>query len=235
VLKRISPSVIAYLVLFLVIIALRLLITLFPSGETASPIINLADSLSIGIIWLIGWVGVYLAPGTGFAGMWQKGVSQRKRFLEPALVGVGIGIISVILDLIQPLAGEELIGIPASLVAYPLASIIEEIIFRLFLTTTLVWIFSNMLLRGNRQEVIFWVVNVFLGVFYTISQLIQYESIFASDNLLTVAHFFVLIALYFILAAFYYRRYGFLAAISMSIGYYLVWHILWGGIFRGLS
>jgi hypothetical protein len=74
---------------------------------------------------------------------------------------------------------------------------------------------------------------VFLGVFYTISQLIQYESICASDNLLTVAHFFVLIALYFILAAFYYRRYGFLAAISMSIGYYLVWHILWGGIFRG--
>jgi membrane protease YdiL (CAAX protease family) len=231
--KKISPSVIAYLILLIVIIILRLLINLFPSGQTASQIINLTDTLSIGVIWLIGWVGVYLAPGTGFTGMWQKGVSQRKRFLEPALVGMSIGLLSVVLDLIQPLASEELVGIPASLVAYPLAGIIEEIVFRLFLTTTLVWIFSNMLLRGNWQELIFWAVNVFLGVFYTLSQLAQYENLFASVDLWMVAHFFIMIALYFILAAFYYRRYGFLAAISMSMGNYLVWHILWGGIFRG--
>jgi hypothetical protein len=232
-LKKISPSVIAYLILFFIIIVLRLLINLFPSGRTASQIINLADTLSIGVIWLIGWVGVYLAPGTGFTGMWQKCVSNIKRFLEPALVGVGIGTLSVILDMIQPLASEELVAIPASLVAYPLAGIIEEIVFRLFLTTTLVWIFSNILLRGNWQELVFWVVNVFLAVFYTLSQLAQYENLFASANLWIVAHFFVMIALYFLLAAYYYRRYGFLAAISMSIGNFLVWHILWGGIFRG--
>jgi membrane protease YdiL (CAAX protease family) len=232
-LKRISPSVIAYLILFVIIIILRLLISVFPSGQTASQIINLTDTLSIAVIWLLGWVGVYLAPGTGFAGMWQKGISNRKRFLEPALVGVSIGILSVILDLIQPQVSQEMIGLPASLVAYPLAGIIEEIVFRLFLTTTMVWILSNMLLRGNWQEAVFWVVNIFLGVFYTLSQLNQYESIFSPVNLLTLAHFFVMIALYFILAAFYYRRYGFLAAISMSMGNYLVWHILWGGIFRG--
>jgi membrane protease YdiL (CAAX protease family) len=232
-LKRISSSVIAYLILFVIIIILRLLISVFPSGQTVSQIINLTDTLSIAVIWLLGWVGVYLAPGTGFAGMWQKGISNRKRFLEPALVGVSIGILSVILDLIQPQVSQEMIGLPASLVAYPLAGIIEEIVFRLFLTTTMVWIFSNMLLRGNWQEAVFWVVNIFLGVFYTLSQLNQYESIFSPVNLLTLAHFFVMIALYFILAAFYYRRYGFLAAISMSMGNYLVWHILWGGIFRG--
>jgi membrane protease YdiL (CAAX protease family) len=232
-LKRISPSVIAYLILFVIIIILRLLISVFPSGQTASQIINLTDTLSIAVIWLLGWVGVYLAPGTGFAGMWQKGISNRKRFLEPALVGAAIGILSVILDIIQPQVSQEMIGLPASLVAYPLAGIIEEIVFRLFLTTTMVWILSNMLLRGNWQEAVFWVVNIFLGVFYTLSQLNQYESIFSPVNLLTLAHFFVMIALYFILAAFYYRRYGFLAAISMSMGNYLVWHILWGGIFRG--
>lgn len=231
-LKRISPSVIVYLLLFVVIIILRALISLFPSGQTASQIINLTDTLSIVVIWLLGWVGVYLAPGTGFAGMWQDGVTQRKRFLEPALIGVGIGVLSVILDLLQPLVIQESIRLPASLVAYPLAGIIEEIVFRLFLTTTLVWIFSNMLLRGNWQEVVFWVVNVFLGVFYTFSQLIQYENLFTTVNLFIVAHFFVMVALYFILAAYYYRRYGFLAAISMSMGNYLVWHILWGGIFQ---
>jgi hypothetical protein len=232
-LKKISPSVIVYLLILVVIIILRLLISIFPPGQIASQMVNLTDTLSIGAIWVVGWVGVYLAPGTGFAGMWQKDISNIKRFLEPALIGMGIGIFTIGFDLIQPLGGESLIKFPASLVAYPLGGILEEIIFRLFLTTTLVWIFSNVLLRGKWQEVVFWIVNVFLGVFYTLSQLSQYQNLVGSTDYLILARFFVVIAVYFLLAAFYYRKYGFLAAISMRLGDYLVWHIIWGGIVRG--
>jgi len=232
-LKRISPSAIVYLLILIVIVILRLLISIFPPDQIASQMVNLTDSLSIGAIWAVGWVGVYLAPGTGFAGMWQKDISNIKRFLEPGLIGVGIGLLSIGFDLVQPLGGESLIKFPASLVAYPLGGILEEIIFRLFLTTTLVWIFSNVLLRGKWQEVVFWVVNVFLGVFYTLSQLIQYQSLVGTIDFLVLARFFVVIAVYFLLAAYYYRKYGFLAAISMHLGDYLVWHIIWGGVVRG--
>lgn len=232
-LKKVSPSVIVYLLILVVIVILRLLISIFPAGQIASQMVNLTDSLSIGAIWVVGWVGVYLAPGTGFAGMWQKEISNIKRFLEPALIGVGIGLLSIGFDLIQPLGGESLIKFPASLVAYPLAGILEEIIFRLFLTTTLVWMLSNMLLRGKWQEVVFWMVNVFLGVFYTLSQLSQYQSLVGTIDILVLARFFVVIAVYFLLAAYYYRKYGFLAAISMRLGDYLVWNIVWGGIVRG--
>lgn len=232
-LKKVSPSVIVYLLILVVVVILRLLISIFPAGQIASQMVNLTDSLSIGAIWVVGWVGVYLAPGTGFAGMWQKETSNIKRFLEPALIGVGIGLLSIGFDLIQPLGGESLIKFPASLVAYPLAGILEEIIFRLFLTTTLVWMFSNMLLRGKWQEVVFWMVNVFLGVFYTLSQLSQYQSLVGTIDILVLARFFVVIAVYFLLAAYYYRKYGFLAAISMRLGDYLVWNVIWGGIVRG--
>ena len=232
-LKKVSPSVVVYLLILVVIVILRLLISIFPAGQIASQMVNLTDSLSIGAIWVVGWVGVYLAPGTGFAGMWQREISNIKRFLEPALIGVGIGLLSIGFDLIQPLGGESLIKFPASLVAYPLAGILEEIIFRLFLTTTLVWMFSNMLLRGKWQEVVFWMVNVFLGVFYTLSQLSQYQSLVGTIDILVLARFFVVIAVYFLLAAYYYRKYGFLAAISMRLGDYLVWNIVWGGIVRG--
>jgi membrane protease YdiL (CAAX protease family) len=231
--KKISPSVYVYLLILVVIVILRLLISIFPPGQIASQMVNLTDTLSIGTIWVIGWVGVYLSPGTGFAGMWQKDISNFKRFLEPALIGMGIGLLSIGFDLIQPLGGESLIKFPASLVAYPLGAILEEIIFRLFLTTTLVWIFSNMLLRGKWQEVVFWIVNVFLGVFYTLSQLGQYQNLVGSVDYLILARFFVVIAVYFLLAAFYYRKYGFLAAIAMHLGDYLVWNIIWGGIVRG--
>ncbi len=233
ILKKISPSVIAYVILLLVIIAFRLLISLFPEGLIASQMINLTDTLSIAAIWVVGWVGVYLAPGTGFAGMWQKEITHFKRFLEPALIGVGIGILGIVFDLLQPLGQESLIKFPASMVAYPLAAILEEIIFRLFLTTAFVWMISNVLLRGKWQEIIFWVVSVFLAIFYTLSQLSQYQSLVADLDLIVLARFFVVIAVFFILAAYYYRRYGFLAAISMHLGYFVVWQIIWGGIVRG--
>jgi membrane protease YdiL (CAAX protease family) len=233
ILKRVSSSVIAYLVLLVAIIIFRLLISLFPSGMIASQMVNLTDTLSIGAIWVVGWVGVYLAKGTGFAGMWQKDISLRRRFLEPALIGIGIGVLAIIFDLLQPLGGESLIRFPASLVAYPLAAILEEIIFRLFLTTTIVWIFSNVLLRGKWQEVVFWVVNVFLALFYTLSQLSQYQTYVGDLNIIVLARFFVVIAVFFILAAFYYRRTGFLSAIVMHLGYFLVWFIIWGALVRG--
>jgi hypothetical protein len=232
-LRRVSPSVIAYLGLMLLIILLRLLLSLFPTSLIASQMVNLTDNLSIAAIWLGGWVGVYLAPGSGFAGMWQADVSHFKRFVEPGLIGLGIGLLAIIFDLLQPLGGESLIKFPASLVAYPLEAVLEEIIFRLFLTTVFVWIISSFLLRGRWQEAVFWVVIIFLSVFYTLSQLEQYQALIGPLDLVLLARFFVVIAVYFILAAYYYRRYGFFAAITMHLGYFLVWDILWGGIVRG--
>ena len=232
-LKRISPSVGIYLLILVAIIIFRLLIYIFPSELIATQMVNLTDTLSIIAIWAVGWVGVYLGRGTGFSGMWQKDISPIKRFIEPAMIGAGIGVLAVVFDLLQPLGGESLIRFPASLVAYPLAAILEEIIFRLFLTTVFVWIFSNVLLRGKWQDVVFWVVNVFLALFYTLSQLSQYQSYVADLDLIVLARFFVVIAVFFILSAFYYRRYGFLSAILMHLGYFLVWSIVWGGIVRG--
>jgi hypothetical protein len=189
--------------------------------------------MSIGAIWVVGWVGVFLAPRTGFTEMWQKEVSNISRFLIPFLTGLGFGLISIIFDIIQPLGTESLIKFPASLVAYPLAGILEEIIFRLFLTTTFVWIISNMLLRGRWQEGVFWGVAAFLGVFYTLSQINLYQSLIGSLNLFVLAQFTVMIAANFIVAAFLYRKYGFLAALSMRMGDYLLWHIIWGAIAKG--
>lgn len=229
-LKKISPSVVIYLLLLVVIIVLRLLLMLFPAGQIASQMVNLTDTLSVGAIWMLGWVGVYLAARTGFAEMWQADIPHLKRFVFPALVGAGIGILTIVFDLIQPLGNESLIKFPASLFAYPLAGILEEIIFRLFMTTTLVWIISNMLLSGRWQEGVFWGVTTFLGMYYTFNQLSIYRNLVGSLDLLIAVQFFIVIGVSSILAAYFYRKYGFLAAISLRLGDYFVWHIIWGAI-----
>jgi len=233
VVKKISPSVITYLLILVVIVVLRLLLSLFPSGQIASQMVNLTDTFSIGAIWLIGWVGVFLAARAGFAEMWQEDISNAKRWLIPFLIGLVFGLFSIIFDKIQPLGEASLIKFPASLVAYPLAGILEEIIFRLFLTTTFVWVISNMLLRGRRQVEVFWGVAVFLGVFYTLSQLSLYKSLMGTLDLFIAAQFFVMIGANFIVTAYFYRKYGFLAAISLRMGDYLLWHIIWGAIAKG--
>ena len=232
-LKKISPSIITYLLIFVVIVVLRLLLSLFPSGQIASQMVNLTDTFSIGAIWLVGWVGVFLAPRAGFAEMWQVEISNLKRWLIPFLIGLGFGLLSIIFDKIQPLGEASLIKFPASLVAYPLAGILEEIIFRLFLTTTFVWLISNMVLRGRHQVGVFWGVAVFLGVFYTLSQVSLYQSLMGTLDLFIAAQFFVMIGANFIVTAYLYRKYGFLAAISLRMGDYLLWHIIWGAIAKG--
>ncbi len=231
--RRNTASAIAYLLIGALILGLRLLVSLFPDEQIASQMVNLTDSLSIGAIWVVGWVGVILAPGTGFTAMWGQGISWLKRFLYPFLIGEGFAILAIIFDLIHPLGDESLIKFPASLAAYPLAGILEEILFRLFLTTALVWIFSNMLLRGKAQVVVFWVVTAFLGIFYTLTQLDLFSNLMGSLDLLTTLRFFITIAANFIVAAYLYRKYGFLSAISMRLGDYLVWHVLWGAIAKG--
>ncbi|OGN98726.1 MAG: hypothetical protein A2Z71_06650 [Chloroflexi bacterium RBG_13_50_21] len=232
-LKRVSPSVLIYWVILVVIVILRLLFSLFPSEQIASQMVNLTDNLSIGSIWLVGWVGVFLAPRTGFADMWQKDITNLKRWLIPFLIGLGFGLLSIIFDLLQPLGEGSLIKFPASLVAYPLAGILEEIIFRLFLTTTIVWIISEILLRGRWKEAVFWGTSIFLGIFYTLSQLNLYQNLAETLDILVLVQFFTMIAANFIVAAFLYRKYGFLAALSMRMGDYLLWHILWGAIAKG--
>ncbi len=231
--KKISPSVIAYLIIGVVILALRLLLMLFPAVQSSTQNVNITDPLSLVVIWLGGWIGVYLASGTGFAAMWDKEIPHFKRFIEPALIGLGVGLVSIGFDLLQPLGGESQITFPASLVAYPLAGILEEIIFRLFLATTLVWIFSNMLLRGRWQEIIFWVASIVLAIFFTLSQVGDYQNLVGDIDLLLLARFFVVIAVYFLLSAFYYRKYGFLASISMQLAYRIVWFVIWGAVARG--
>jgi hypothetical protein len=92
-LKKISPSVIAYLVLLVLIIILRLMLLLFPPGQIAPQMVNLTDNLSIAAIWGIGWVGEILGPRTGFTGMWvaevrTSGVSYTRHWWGQGLASL---------------------------------------------------------------------------------------------------------------------------------------------------
>lgn len=225
-----STSGKVYLGLIIVLVVLRLILYVLPAEFVLAGQESMLSWPSIIVIALLGVIGMVLAPRAGFAEMWGGEVENRHRLIVPGLVGLGFGVLSVVLDMLQPLGSEIQIKFPASLVVYPLGGILEEIVFRLFLTTGLVWLGSTVILRGRGQKPVFWVVAVAVGLLYAILQLGAYTTIAEEVTLLIGVRFLVQIGVYFVVAAYLYRRYGFLAAVIMRMGDYLIWHIIWGAL-----
>ena len=228
---KLTPSLKAYLALFAFVILLRLILFAIPADYVLQEQEQMLSLPAILVIFAIGYAGLGLTPKAGFAEMMDKTVSHVQRFAIPALLGLGFGILSLLFDLVQPLGGAIQIKLPASLLIYPIGGILEEILFRLLLTTLLVWLISGVILKGKGQTTVFWVVAVAVGLLYAFLQIGQYMSLTGEAvQPLVALRFLVLIGAYFIVAAYVFRKYGFLAAVTLRLADYLVFHILWGGL-----
>lgn len=182
------------------------------------------------IVALLGGIGLLLSTRTGFPEMWDPQISNQKRFWIPALVGVGLGVIMFLFDLAQPLGSEAQTRFPDSLIVFSLAGIIEEVIIHLFLTTFLIWLVSGLLLKGRYQEPIFWVVAAGGAGLYWLVQVQAIRTYFPEQFSITLgAQVFLVIVVTITAGAYLFRKGGFLAALSLRYGFYLVWHIIWGG------
>jgi hypothetical protein len=229
---KLSSSLKAYLGLFALVAILRILLFFVPVDYVLTNQEHMVSIPSILLIFALGLIGLRLTPKAGFAEMWDASVSNRNRFLISILIGLGFGVLSVLFDLLQPLGGDIQIKLPASLLVYPIGGVLEEIIFRLLLTTLLVWLISVVLLRGRWQNQVFWIVAVAVGLLNAFLQIGQFAMLTGQTvDPLIALRFFVLIGIFFIVAAYLFRKYGFLAAVSMRLADYLLFHIIWGGLF----
>jgi hypothetical protein len=219
-------ALVAYLVL------VKVLLALWP-GVFRSP----AQAAVFGWPWLLlwaalGWVGVVLSERTGFADPWNGEIPNRQRVLIPLLLGVVFGVLAIGVDLLtgwSDLVARKMgiasihISFPASAIVYPGGAIIVEILYRLFPLSLLVWLVSNMLLRGRRQTETFWAAAIVLSTIEPLGDiglktfgLATMTAVFAEDYALNLTQ------------AYLFRRLGFLAAVLMRVVFYVVWHVLWG-------
>jgi hypothetical protein len=185
---------------------------------------------SVIIVALMGGVGLNLTHRAGFPEMWDVRVSSWQRFWLPALIGMALGTVAVLFDLVQPLGAQAQTRFPDSLVVFSLAGITEEIIIHLFLTTLLVWLISGLVFKGRHQEPVFWTIAAGGAVLYWLLQLSALMTYFPEHfSIALAAQAFFIILVTITAGAYLFRRTGFLAALSLRYGFYLVWHIIWGG------
>jgi membrane protease YdiL (CAAX protease family) len=219
-----------YFGLIIILVILRLILYILPTKYVLANQESMLSWLSILLIVLLGVIGIVLAPKSGFAEMWSGEAENRRRLIVPGIIGLGFGVLAIVLDVMQPLGSEIHIKFPSSLIVYPIGGILEEIIFRLFLTTFLVWLGSTVILRGRGQKKIFWIVAVAVGLLYAILQIGAYITITEEITLAIGVRYLVQIGVYFVVAAYLYRRYGFLGVVTMRMVDYLIWHIIWGAL-----
>lgn len=196
-------------------------------------------AISIVIYGGLGLIGMKLSRLLAFPDLWSKNVTNTHRFIIPAIAGISIGIVFIFSDWafsrftdLQSLPHPPF---PTSLAASISAAIGEEIIYRLFFISFWLWLIGAILFRGKHMNTIFWIIVVLSAIVFTaghlpsVMYLYEYKSISEFGGPL-LAELFLLNGILSVFAAYYFRKYGILAAIGIHFWTDVIWHVVWGAI-----
>ncbi len=224
--KVLPPSTKTYLALVSFLVAVKFFFLAFPTSFPLSEQQGAFSWLTITTVSALGFVGLLLTRRAGFPDFWDRSVSHRQRFLIPAVVGLVYGVVTVLYDLRDPAPVH--LTLPWSIPFYAYGATLLEILLRLFAVTFLVWLISNLVFRGKWQWQVFWVAAVIAALYEPLPHL---TNAFYTRGMLAALVVLVTAPLFAgnIVAAYLYKKYGFLAALTMRLSFYLFWHIIYGG------
>ncbi|HOU17431.1 MAG TPA: CPBP family glutamic-type intramembrane protease [Candidatus Marinimicrobia bacterium] len=208
-----------------------------PAPKSALALINAAIMLIL--YGGLGFLGLKLSQKLGYANLWDSKISNKQRFLIPALIGVSIGVFFILVDVIlnqfHSLGSLPHPPFPTSLVASVVAGIGEELIFRLFFISFWVWLISYVLLKKRWQNQIFWIIAIFSALAFAFGHIPSVMILFGLNTiseipLALMGEIILLNGVVSLFAAYYFRKFGFLAAVGIHFWTDVVWHIVWGVI-----
>lgn len=199
-------------------------------------ILGLANAgIVLAVYGILGALGLRLSKKVGLPKLWDETVSNRQRFYSPAIIGTIGGAILIIGDLI--FSRFNTIGrithppFPTSLVASLSAGIGEELLFRLFFISF--WLRLISFFFKKRANLLFWMVAGFSALAFASAHfpafiiMYGYQS-FADIPPVLVGEILLLNSTIAFLAAWQFKKAGYLAAVGVHFWTDLVWHGLYG-------
>jgi len=204
------------------------------------PVLALVNAVIMLVLYGgLGFLGLKLSQKLGFADIWDSKVTNKQRLLIPAFIGLGIGVFFIFADAV--LSQFHTLGplphppFPASLVASAVAGIGEEIIFRLFFIPFWVWLISYVILKKRWQNQIFWIVAIFSALAFAFGHMPSVMLLFGLKKINQIppalmSEIILLNGVLSLFAAYYFRKFGFLAAVGIHFWTDVIWHVIRGGI-----
>jgi hypothetical protein len=180
----------------------------------------------------LGLAGVWLSRRTGFPEAWDARLGPARQVLLPVLAGIALGGVMVAADLLTGFTAiqkaargvpQQWTGYAPMFLIFSAAPIILEVIFRLALIPLGLWLVSGLLLKGRGQPATFWVLAALTSA---LEPFMMTPDLQVLPGALWAGVAALQFATNFTQAAFF-RRYGFLAAILVRVGFYLVWHVVY--------
>ena len=249
--RKLSLSIKIYIGLIITLAILAAVNVFLPQGsflpilpEQELPAPKLVLALVNAAIMLIlygglGFLGLKLSQKLGFADIWDSKISNKQRFFIPALIGIGIGAFLILGDTI--LSQFHALGplphppFPTSFVASAVAGIGEELIFRLFFISFWVWLISYVVLKKRWQNQIFWIVAVLSALAFALGHIPSVMILFGLNTvneipLALMGEIILLNGVVSLFAAYYFRKFGFLAPVGIHFWTDVVWHVVRGVI-----
>lgn len=188
--------------------------------ESQSAALSLPAALAVSVL---GLGGVRVGSRAGFPGMLEPSVSIRERVVVPGVLGGAAGVVLSLLDVVVPL-GIPHVPWPMSVAFYAYGAVFTEIAFRLMPLPAAAWLGGRV--GGPRgASVAFWAVALLTSLVEPVGVTAVVE---VSGVALLAAR-----AVTFLVnmeAAYMLRRQGFLAALITRVVFYLVWHVVYGGV-----
>ena len=189
------------------------------------------------IYGLLGIIGMKLSRKIGYPDIWDDNITNRERFLIPVFIGGLLGLGLIVIDFIfskfHDLGSFPHPPFPTSLIASLSAGIGEELIFRLFFVSFWVWMISKVILKDRCPNVVFWVVGIFSSIAFAMGHLPSVMVLFNFSSIaqipqIIMIELFLLNGLVGLSCAYYFRKYGYLAAVGIHFWTDMVWHVVWG-------
>jgi len=238
--RQLSTSVKIYLGIIAVFVSIKLFFVTFPIEFPVKGQEQAFSWVFVMTISLMGLVGIWLSRKTGFPEIWDEKITNRQRFLIPAIAGIIYGILTVaplLFNQINRLHPDALrddihVEFPYSILFYTYGAIFLEIFLKLFLLTLIVFVISNIICRGKFQVTAFWIADVLVSLYEPLPYIL--EDLQGKTGTETIAPIMTNLAGWLFISnlfsTYLFRKYGFLAPLTMRLTHYLIWHIVYGGL-----
>jgi len=224
----------AYAVLVAVLIAVHYFIELYPDATKSVTQAAVFSWTALAIIGALGLLGVVFLNLTNLRGFWDADLDIRQKISRPLIAGLVLGTTLAVSDILTGWSGIMAAGMHLSTIhiAFPLSvpiyfggAILVTIVYFLVLLPFLDWLIAIRLLHGKHEPAVFWLAATPLALIEPITQgdfaaVLAYGWTAAPNAFLDVLINFAQVA--------FMRSSGFIAAIAVRVGFYAVWHVLYG-------
>lgn len=218
------------------LVATSLFIAFVGGGLEDDPRRVLFEPATVAVLGVLGGLGVLLASRTGFPAAWDARIGHRRRFVYPLAIGAVLGIVAVALELATggisfflEETGRDRFNapLPAGILLYAGGAIGLEVIYRLLMIPLVLWIALRLGFPQRHLLKLFVVLAILTSLIEPSSQT---EIAFAAGRDDLAYSQFALGLAENLAQAYWFLNGGFLAAISVRLGHYAIWHVIYGGL-----